>query len=298
MPGRHVLTPREAEEMAAHHMRALGHPDAHAGERRGADGGIDVTADAALAQVKFRGSRAGRPDLQRLYGARADRTGLELWFFTGAGYSDEAVEYADRHAMVLFTFDLAGTLTPANDAASEVLDRSVSALASGGRVEQRRRVAVRPDDGDVADHGATDTDRPRDGGRAARDADDGSTAWWDGPEHPAPEPSYAGWHWVSPGRAVRRNLLLVVAVLAGAAAWLVGTHVPALESAAADLQRLTGRVVDVGDVFVGCSAVALGAVVLYVVQVAVMFRLGRHPLKVPVRARRRRRRTPARSGSR
>ncbi|WP_160142802.1 restriction endonuclease [Cellulomonas algicola] len=273
VPGQHVLTPREAEEMAAHHMRQLGHPDASANPGRGADGGLDVTARHALAQVKFRGGRAGRPDLQRLYGARADRTDLELWFFTGPGYSDEAVEYADRHAMVLFTFDLAGALTPANHAAAEVLDRATALLASGGSPD-RPRPAPRP-------HGPVDDLDSR------REPDDRSDRWWDGPQHAAPEPEYAGWHWVSPGRAVRRNALLVVGLLAGAAAWLVGAYRDRLHALAADVADLTGRTVDVGELFVWCSGVALGAVVLYVVQVAVMFRLGKHPLKVPVRARRR-----------
>lgn len=271
MPGRHVLTPREAEEMAAHHMRQLGHPDASANPGRGADGGLDVTARHALAQVKFRGGRAGRPDLQRLYGARADRTDLELWFFTGPGYSDEAIEYADRHAMVLFTFDLAGALTPANAAASDVLDRATALLASGGSVD-RPRPERRP------------RSAPADAGP---EPDERTDRWWDGPQHPAPEPEYAGWHWVSPGRAIRRNALLVVGLLAATAAWLVGSYRERLHALAADAADLTGRTVDVGDLFVACSAVALGAVVLYVVQVAVMFRLGKHPLKVPVRARRR-----------
>ncbi|AEE46662.1 restriction endonuclease [Cellulomonas fimi ATCC 484] len=278
MPGRHVLTPREAEEMAAHHMRQLGHPDARTNPGRGADGGLDVTASRALAQVKFRGGRAGRPDLQRLYGARADRTDLELWFFTGPGYSDEAVEYADRHAMVLFTFDLAGALTPANQAASDVLDRAAALLASGGfgapaRDASPPRRAARPSEPDAAP--------------------DGATRWWDGPQHPAPEPEFTGWRWVSPGRAVRRNLLLVVGVLAAAAAWLVGANVERVEHAAATVERLTGRVVDVGAVFVWSSGVALAAVVLYVVQVAIMFRLGKHPLKVPAGRRRRRQRERA-----
>ncbi len=275
MPGRHVLTPREAEEMAAHHMRGLGHPDASANPGRGADGGLDVTARHALAQVKFRGGRAGRPDLQRLYGARADRTDLELWFFTGPGYSDEAVEYADQHGMVLFTFDLAGTLTPANDAASDVLDHATALLAAGGTPERPQPTA-----------------RPRRAVRAGADVvptddEDRAGRWWDGPQHPTPEPEYAGWRWVSPGRAVRRNALLVVGVLAAAAAWLVGSYRDRLHAVAADVADLTGRTVDVGSLFVWCSGVALGAVVLYVVQVAVMFRLGKHPLKVPVRARRR-----------
>lgn len=284
MPGRHVLTPREAEEMAAHHMRRLGHPDAHANPGRGADGGLDVTARHALAQVKFRGGRAGRPDLQRLYGARADRSDLELWFFTGPGYSEEAVEYADRHAMVLFTFDLAGSVAPANQAAADVL------AASAGERDAGPVAAVlastRADD-----HVATGPRPRRTAGRAdgagRDDAGDRSEPWWDGPQHPAPEPEYAGWHWVSPGRALRRNVLLVVGLLAAAAAWLVGSYRDRLHAVVDDVADLTGRTVDVGELFVWCSGIALGAVVLYVVQVAVMFRLGKHPLKVPVRARRR-----------
>jgi len=69
MSGQSVSTWREAEEAAASHMRRMG----YAGVKLttgGADGGVDVRASGAMAQVKFEAKPVGRPALQRLVGAR------------------------------------------------------------------------------------------------------------------------------------------------------------------------------------------------------------------------------------
>lgn len=96
--------------MAAHHMRRLGHPTAQE-TPIGADGGIDVLASDAIAQVKHRQGYTGRPDLQRLVGARGRNHNLELWFFSMSGYSRQAVQYASEMDIQLFTYDQLGTLS-------------------------------------------------------------------------------------------------------------------------------------------------------------------------------------------
>ena len=94
----------------------------------GPDGGIDVRATYALAQVKFLASAVGRPDLQRLIGAAAGEPGRQLIFFTGSDYSAKAVEFADGAAIALFTYGLDGSMTPINPTAHRVMQRG-SALA-------------------------------------------------------------------------------------------------------------------------------------------------------------------------
>src|SRR5690606_34906785 len=82
-----------AEHNAAAHMRALGYEDARA-TKRGADGGIDVMASGAVAQVKMHMKPVGAPDLQRLYGARGVHHHRKMLFYSLSGYSDKAVAYA------------------------------------------------------------------------------------------------------------------------------------------------------------------------------------------------------------
>jgi len=109
---RHITSWSVAEANAADWMRAWGYTDA-ALTPAGADSGIDVRASWGLAQVKFEASLTGRPALQRLVGARGHGT-QQLLFFTGAGYSEHAVEYADEMGIALFTYDLAGAVFPVN----------------------------------------------------------------------------------------------------------------------------------------------------------------------------------------
>lgn len=108
-----IATPYDAEVNAATQMRAMGFPDATV-TAAGADGGIDVHAANAVAQVKLHGKPTGRPDLQRLYGARGGNHAKAMLFFTLAGYTAAAVEYADQVEMALFTYALDGTVSASN----------------------------------------------------------------------------------------------------------------------------------------------------------------------------------------
>src|SRR6202022_1367178 len=86
-----IRTFREGGELAAAWMRWMGFEDAHV-TIAGADGGIDVVSEQAVAQVKVEGSPSGRPAVQALFGiAAADgRQGL---FFSLAGWTAEALSW-------------------------------------------------------------------------------------------------------------------------------------------------------------------------------------------------------------
>lgn len=101
-------------------MRYLGFPDAHV-TPDGADGGIDVRARDALAQVKFKASQVGGPEMQRLFGARGTATEKQLLFFTGTSYSSKATEYAAQTGIALFIYDWVGDVEPANSHARRLL---------------------------------------------------------------------------------------------------------------------------------------------------------------------------------
>ncbi|WP_100350487.1 restriction endonuclease [Luteimicrobium subarcticum] len=65
-----IGTWQEAEAAAAHFMRQyLGCTDATT-TARGSDGGLDIRARGAVAQVKHHARPVGRPDIQRLVGPR------------------------------------------------------------------------------------------------------------------------------------------------------------------------------------------------------------------------------------
>ncbi|MGW5074067.1 restriction endonuclease [Rhodococcus sp. NPDC004095] len=104
-----IVTPADAELFAAQHMRGLGYTDAEA-KPGGPDGGVDVRSSRAIAQVKLHAKPCGRPDLQRLYGARGDDHGKEMVFYSHSGYSAAAVDYANTVGMTLFQFDRAGNV--------------------------------------------------------------------------------------------------------------------------------------------------------------------------------------------
>lgn len=103
-------------------MQQLGVKGAHAtpGSR---DGGIDVEARRAIAQVKWTSAQVGRADLQRLCGADRGAKGRNrrLVFFAKTGYSPEAVKYADEAKIFLFTFTLKGKVEARNNRARKLL---------------------------------------------------------------------------------------------------------------------------------------------------------------------------------
>jgi hypothetical protein len=110
-----IRAPRDAEENAARWMRYWGFEDAQS-TGPGTDEGIDVNSSEAVAQVKAYMVPVGRPDLQNLAGVAAVERKKAI-FFALSGYTVQALEWAERADMALFTFDLMGDPEPLNSAA-------------------------------------------------------------------------------------------------------------------------------------------------------------------------------------
>jgi hypothetical protein len=106
-------------------MRRIGFADAKR-TSSGRDGGIDVQATGAVAQVKMHWNPVGRPDLQRLHGAAR---GEAAFFFSLQGYGQTALQWGDSVGMALFRFDLEGLFSPVNQHAREALVASEAASA-------------------------------------------------------------------------------------------------------------------------------------------------------------------------
>ncbi|MCW2087217.1 UNVERIFIED_ORG: hypothetical protein M2328_000497 [Rhodococcus erythropolis] len=117
-----IRTARQAEENVAAVMRRLGYSDADV-TGTGPDAGIDVVSSTALAQVKWQGAVVGRPELQRLVGARGRDTEKSLLFFTASGFSQAAVDYAEDLEIALFLYDPTGLPTPQNLLAHKIVQR-------------------------------------------------------------------------------------------------------------------------------------------------------------------------------
>lgn len=129
-----------AEQNAAAWLRAWGYPDARV-TVRGADGGLDVVGTRVACQVKFETKPSGRPYLQNLVGAAIVLPGEEdLFFFSRAGYTHGALEYAEGR-IALFTYDEHGRPTAANSQAQIIMAKARSnpgapqTPASPGRFE-------------------------------------------------------------------------------------------------------------------------------------------------------------------
>lgn len=113
-----IRTPRDAEEAARQWMASHGFADASL-TSRGADGGVDIRAEGAVAQVKAEIRPTGRPAIQQLCGvAWTER--LEPLFFSLGGYTAEAIEWSDAAEVALFVFDLSGEVAPFNQHAESV----------------------------------------------------------------------------------------------------------------------------------------------------------------------------------
>jgi hypothetical protein len=121
---RPIQSPRDAEVCAQEWMRYLGYRDAKV-TQQGADRGIDVISESAVAQVKFwTTKKVGRPDIQMLKGAARGKTAL---FFSLSGYSGPAFEWANEEGVALFVFGNMGSVHAFNKHA-ERIERAARSL--------------------------------------------------------------------------------------------------------------------------------------------------------------------------
>lgn len=111
---------KDAEERAASWMRHWGWLDAGV-TQSGADGGIDVAASGAVAQVKYWAKAVPRPDLQNLVGAASTMPHVRrMLFFSSGGYTTEARAWADSAGVAIFWFDEGGNPQPQNNLAARI----------------------------------------------------------------------------------------------------------------------------------------------------------------------------------
>lgn len=121
-----IRTPRDAEDYAAEVMEAIGFTNVKLSPV-GPDGGIDVTSDEALAQVKLEGRSSTREQLQRLTGISLTQ-GTAAIFFSLAGYTKAALDWAEATDMALFEFAYDGSLEAASSLAVELYEQGSTAL--------------------------------------------------------------------------------------------------------------------------------------------------------------------------
>ncbi len=80
-----------------------------------------MVSTEVAAQVKWWGRPAGRPELQRLIGAR--RPSQDAVFFSRSGFTEHAMTYARENRIALFKIDLPATVIALN-AHAEQMERS------------------------------------------------------------------------------------------------------------------------------------------------------------------------------
>jgi hypothetical protein len=110
---------KQAEQFAADVLRSCGFRGART-TQSGADGGVDVRGPGVLAQVKHLHGAVGRPDVQKLRGARGDGS-ESLHFFSLSGYSAQAIAEAERLQVALWRYDTSRNVIPLNKLALDSL---------------------------------------------------------------------------------------------------------------------------------------------------------------------------------
>lgn len=133
-----VFTWQMAEELAAGHMRSIGFADAKR-TPEGVDGGIDVIASGAVAQVKSWDAAVGAPEIQRLRGAAHNFD--NALFYSRGGYTLAAKDAAEILRVALFGFTTQNEVVAKNSVAEEL--EGASANLSGGSDLSQRLFAVR-----------------------------------------------------------------------------------------------------------------------------------------------------------
>jgi hypothetical protein len=123
-----IRSARDAELAAADWMGYLGFTNVRVSPI-GADGGVDVLSEEAVAQVKAEVVATGQPKVQQLQGAAAS-VGKQAFFFALAGYTLPARVYADSNGIALFSFDLQGEPEPANFVAHELMEQAIPSSPS------------------------------------------------------------------------------------------------------------------------------------------------------------------------
>ncbi|BBJ39947.1 hypothetical protein SSPO_026650 [Streptomyces antimycoticus] len=126
-------------------MRSLGFADSRV-TGAGADGGIDVIAQDAVAQVKHYSQPIGVGPVRELRGV-ADAH-QHLLFYASGGYTAAARQFADERGVALYSLAELGHITPLNEAATRLSARPAptsgwSQAAAWGRAASTARASQR-----------------------------------------------------------------------------------------------------------------------------------------------------------
>ena len=118
------VSPRGAEILCSQWMVYLGFQGVKVTEFSN-DGGVDIEADTAVAQVKLYEGSVGVTEIRELVGV-AHVDGKTPIFFTSGSYTKEARGFADSAGVPIFRYSVEqGTLQPGNRAAEQiVIDRN------------------------------------------------------------------------------------------------------------------------------------------------------------------------------
>jgi hypothetical protein len=129
------------ELAAADWMRFLGFTDATV-TPRGVDGGVDVLSELAIGQVKAHMNPIGAPEIQQLRGVVHD--GRLPIFFSLAGYTRQALDFAEASKVALFRFSgYDGMVEPVNAQAMQLLSEAPEVWM---RQEETRRLEAQQDE--------------------------------------------------------------------------------------------------------------------------------------------------------
>ncbi|MGW7609568.1 restriction endonuclease [Streptomyces sp. NPDC054766] len=115
-----IRTWQDAELAAVDHMRNLGFTDAQV-TGPGADGGVDVIAQDAIAQVKYHSQPIGVGPVRELRGVADPHH--HLLFYASGGYTASARQFAGEKKVALFFIRELGHITPLNPAADQLSQR-------------------------------------------------------------------------------------------------------------------------------------------------------------------------------
>jgi Restriction endonuclease. len=121
-------------------MRSLGSTDARL-TSAGADGGIDVIARDAVAQVKYYSQPVGVGPVRELRGVADSHQ--HLLFHTSGGYTASARQFADERMVALFSMSEPGGIYPLNATASHLTARSASTAAWSPTISSQPTAASR-----------------------------------------------------------------------------------------------------------------------------------------------------------
>ena len=88
----------------------------------GPDGGLDVIASRALAQVKYRNVKTSRTEINEFHGS-AEGSGKDELYFSRSGYTQNAIERAEDKGIALYVFNDQGIPKPVNSAARRIASK-------------------------------------------------------------------------------------------------------------------------------------------------------------------------------